>query len=531
MMKPATLTAAQPLELRSGADAAAFLGRLPMADPVRTHEALTRFFTTLARHPLPPLEQAPVLAQAEKALAFVQDEATRRYLSRPLPYAGQELALFQRTVQLWQDAADAWLAAEPPAGSDADTAAVLERALFCRGMALAEHLEARFQIPDGLWQSFHAIYAESERRQVADLVFQDPKGRSLSCARSYAAVLLFDLSKPYSLRSRDIPVVWRWSRALAQLVQIASIDAGEPAPFVIDLESDRPVAKPLPSAILGPQVRRLVTADLASHMRKLRRRLAEAVSPADLQLGDEVSPGDAQRLLAHLKYPWSQEAIARAFDLRQPIGTAEVVLGYEAIHYRLTGREMHRPKAAAAAYQYSRQDAERLAVFGTARDDASSVREEASQRYSGETWTLLEQSAHAFRLYRPEGGARVAVGQLAAISGEDGQLVLTRLSSLMQTGSGGVVAKAKRLPGLALGVAVTALGANLPLQASVGGFIIQPVGADPGALPDLVLPRGWYLKNRPVELEQGQSRRYRLDKVVFSGHDFDLVSCGSNEAA
>ena len=417
MMKPATLTAAQPLELRSGADAAAFLGRLPMADPVRTHEALTRFFTTLARHPLPPLEQAPVLAQAEKALAFVQDEATRRYLSRPLPYAGQELALFQRTVQLWQDAADAWLAAEPPAGSDADTAAVLERALFCRGMALAEHLEARFQIPDGLWQSFHAIYAESERRQVADLVFQDPKGRSLSCARSYAAVLLFDLSKPYSLRSRDIPVVWRWSRALAQLVQIASIDAGEPVPFVIDLESDRPVAKPLPSAILGPQVRRLVTADLASHMRKLRRRLAEAVSPADLQLGDEVSPGDAQRLLAHLKYPWSQEAIARAFDLRQPIGTAEVVLGYEAIHYRLTGREMHRPKAAAAAYQYSRQDAERLAVFGTARDDASSVREEASQRYSGETWTLLEQSAHAFRLYRPEGGARVAVGQLAAIAG------------------------------------------------------------------------------------------------------------------
>jgi hypothetical protein len=78
---------------------------------------------------------------------------------------------------------------------------------------------------------------------------------------------------------------------------------------------------------------------------------------------------------------------------------------------------------------------------------------------------------------------------------------------------------------------VTALGANLPIQSSVGGFIIQPIGTDPDALPDLVLPRGWYLKSRPVELELGQSRRYRLDKVLFSGHDFDLVSCGSNEAA
>jgi hypothetical protein len=343
------------------------------------------------------MEQAPVLAQAEKALAFVQEEASRRYLSRPLPYEGQELALFRRTVQLWQDAADAWLAAEPPEGNDADTAAILERAQYCRGMALVEHLEARFQVPEGLWRAFHDIYAEAEKRQVADLLFRDPHGRSLSCMRSYVAVLLFDLAKTYSLRSRDIPVVWRWARSLAQLVQVRPVGEGENPPFILDLANDRAMAKALPSALLGPGVRRLETEELANHLRKLRRRLSQDIVPSELQLGDDVSPGDAVRLLSHLKYPWSQEAIARPFDLRQPVGTAEVVLGYDAIHYRLTGRETSRPKTTYAAHQYSRQDAERLAVLGTSKDSANSTREAAASRYVGESWALLEQSAPSFQ--------------------------------------------------------------------------------------------------------------------------------------
>lgn len=526
------------LEFRSGADAVAFLGRLPMADPVQTHESLTRFFHALARRPLPPMEQAPVLAQAEKPLAFVQEEAARRYLGRPLPYGEQELPLFRRTVQLWQDAADAWLAAEPPTGGDADTAAILERALFCRGMAVVEHLLARFQIPPGLWRSFHEIFEESERRQVADFVFQDPAGRNLSCTRAYGAVLLFDMAKPYSLRSRDLPLVWRWARSLGQLLKVLPVEAGGAVPFVVDLAGDKPLIKALPGAIHPTSVRRLETEALANHLRKLRRRLAEGLSPGELQLGSDVAAADAARLLAHLKYPWTQEAIARPFDLGQPIGPLAVVLGYEAIHYRITGREVNRPQAAREAYQFSRQDADRLAVFGTARDGAASLRDAAASRYAGESWSLLEHNAGALRLHRAGSGGRVAVGQLTAVAADPAKpesLALARISSLMQTGDGGVMMKVKRLSGVAIGVAIQALGANLPAQPLVGGFLIQALGEDGTAAPELVMPRGWYQKQRLISLDfhdpEVPVRRYRLEKVIFGGHDYDLVACVADDGS
>lgn len=515
-----------PLTFRSAEEAVAFLARLPLTDPVRTHQDLLQFLAALVRQPLAPADQAVVLTQAEKPLAFLQEEAARRYLIKALPYSGQDLELFQHTVSLWQHAGDAWRAAEPPDGSGVDVAAILERALFCHGMALVEHLMARFQIPPGLWRTLHETYLEAERRGVADFPFQDHKGRNLSCSRSYVAVLLFDLARPYSLTSRDLPVVWRWARLLAKLARIVPLAEDETPPFILDLGGDGTLGKPLPGALPPQTVRRLDSTDLASHLRKLRRRLGEGRSPSELQLGEDVGAGDSQRLLSHLKYPWSQEAIGRPVDLRLPIGSARVVLGYDAIHYQLTGREMAKPKGGIAAHQYSRQDADRLAIFGASKDNAVSVREQAAVKYSGETWALLEESAHACRLYRAGGGAKVAPGQLVALGqGQEGTFFLAQISSLMQTREGGIVAKTRRLPGTARGVALQALGTNLPGQTLVGGFLIEALGNEAEAKPLLVMPRGWYQRLRPVELDLEPPLRCRLEKVVFSGHDFDLAEC------
>ena len=216
--------------------------------------------------------------------------------------------------------------------------------------------------------------------------------------------------------------------------------------------------------------------------------------------------------------------------MRLPIGSARVVLGYDAIHYQLTGREMTKPKGPAAAHQYSRQDAERLAIFGASRENAASLRDQTAVKYSGETWALLEESANSYRIYRASGGAKVAPGQLVALglgSGpeKDAPFFLTQISSLMQTPEGGVVAKVRRLLGTARGVAIQALGTHLPVQALVGGFLIEAAGSDPDSKPQLVMPRGWYQRLRPVELDLEPALRCRLEKVLLSGHDFDLVEC------
>ncbi|HJW03808.1 MAG TPA: hypothetical protein VJ548_11035 [Azospira sp.] len=521
-------TPATPLQFRSADEASAFLSRLSLTDPAPTHRLLLQFFDALVRQPLPPTDQAVVLTQAEKPLAFLQEEAARHYLIKSLPYSGDDLARFQRTVTLWQQAGKAWRAAELPEGSGVDVAAILERALYCHGMALVEHLMARYQVPPGLWRTLHETYQEAERRGVADFPFQDHKGRNLSCSRSYVAVILFELSRPYSLSARELPLVWRWAKLMAKLARVVPLAENETPAFILDLGSDASIGKPLPGARDAADVRRLDTTDLASHVRKLRRRLDEGYSPKDLLLGEDVSSGDALRLVAHLRYPWSQEAIARPVDLRLPIGSARVVLGYNAIHYQLTGREMAKPKGPAAAHQYSRQDAERLAIFGASRENAASVRDQTAVKYSGETWALLEESASAYRIYRAGDGAKVAPGQLVALSlghEPNAPFFLTQISSLMQTPEGGVVAKVRRLLGTARGVAIQALGTHLPAQALVGGFLIEAAGSDADAKPQLVMPRGWYQRLRPVELDLEPPLRCRLEKVLLSGHDFDLVEC------
>ena len=107
-------TPATPLQFRSADEASAFLSRLSLTDPAPTHRLLLQFFDALVRQPLPPTDQAVVLTQAEKPLLFLQEEAARHYLIKSLPYSGDDLARFQRTVSLWQQAGKAWRAAELP---------------------------------------------------------------------------------------------------------------------------------------------------------------------------------------------------------------------------------------------------------------------------------------------------------------------------------------------------------------------------------------------------------------------------------
>ena len=71
-------------DLPSGA---AFLARLPLADPSLLHDGLVRFQHSLLTAPPAPLAALQLLEQARTPLAFAQEELARRYLNRPLPLA------------------------------------------------------------------------------------------------------------------------------------------------------------------------------------------------------------------------------------------------------------------------------------------------------------------------------------------------------------------------------------------------------------------------------------------------------------
>lgn len=509
-----------------GAAARAALSGLPVTDPIRTHEALGRFYAQLTLSPLPVDERIALLEDSETELLFVQDDATRRLRHKPVPYTGGELSLFLRIVALWQAVGEAWSHCLPErsgGGLAPDTQLhVLERIVHFRGMVPLEYLKARCQVPADAWRLLNRAYAEGERRGWAETVYLDAQGRKRSCARSYLPVLLFDLAKPYGLTSRDMAWVLRWARLMAKLAHIVPVPV-PPPPFLLDLDSDCPVRTVLPGAQLGSQVRALEVADLAKHLHKVRHGLAKGLSPETLLLGDDCSPADATRLMTHLKCPWSLSAIARPFSLKTPAGTAEVLLGFEAIHVRLTGREL----LPASRYEnFSRKDADRVFIFGEDPGAGqTNLQDQLSQRFPGETWSLLEATAQAFRLYRAGGEGKVALGQLLAVRQPGlSSWWLCRVSSLMQTEDGGVVIKARRFLGDVTGITASATGGVAAAHPVVLAFALRPPhSASP--VPELVLPRGWFQLQRPVELAPQPNLRCHLERVLLDGYDFDLVAC------
>ncbi|HZX31850.1 MAG TPA: hypothetical protein VFF03_10905, partial [Rhodocyclaceae bacterium] len=441
---------------QSGAN---YISRLPLANPAAAQEQIDQFLDSLLTVPPERNELLSVLEALRGPLAFVEEEMAKRFHNKALPLADFEEGIFRQVLAIWRKLGKAYaLCLEPGSGpvEDADAArrlaTVLHRQLQCAGMVILEHYRARRELPPGLWLEFHGHFLTAEERGVALEPVPNGAEGAVTCSDMYVTLVLIDLGGPYSQSVRDINLTRRWAAQWAPLLvveRLASVE--EPPPYVLKLEKDAGLHPVGEDQAADTDLRRLDSTRLTRRINEVLGELRQKTPPSQLGLGEE-SAGRCIGLLEQLLRPWSQSAVARKFRRFAASGTARVAVGFEAMHFFVSGRPFEQPEASSA---YAREEFNTLfSARGMASPNQRPVIR-AQEEYAADQWEVINHSATGFRLARSAVGQKMAHGQLLAVCPHDGdKFLLAQSTWLMQEQAGGLVAGVAVLPGLPTAIAI-----------------------------------------------------------------------------
>lgn len=524
------LRPALPIDTRDAHACTALIAGLPLTNAGASHRALAMLLAELSRRAPAAAAYLEVLETLRAPLAFLQGEIAKRYAARPLPPTPEEREAFGRVLALWQAMARAYAQVAQQGGDDArvqeSLALICQRCVHYAGKVILECYRARREPAPGAWIDLHGYFATAEEWGIDKTAVSEPLNevhKRQSPAEAYAAILLVDLAGPYSRGAHEFAWICRWARRFAPLTSINPLgETIETRAFGIDLMADAS-ARPLDQLPQGGSVRHFDTRKLAPKLQKLLASLKKGTNPAVLGLGEDCPPATAHRLLLRLYKPWCLNATPRRFQRRHASGLAQCCLGFEAIHFHLTGAEFNQPDHVRL---YSRGDMERIWTFRDQLDPTQSSLRAAQVQlgYPLERWEVANQSVSGFRLQRGEAGARIAHGQLFCLKPPDGEhFLLAQVSWNLMLGDDLLVG-IHVLPGVPQGIAVRPTGANVsPSERYERAFLLPavPVLDEPASL---VLPRGWFQAGRVVEAFTDRPARLRLDRPLDHGPDFERIA-------
>ncbi len=510
-----------------------YLAALPLTNTREAHRNLSDLLATMAHRPPPPAAYLGVLEAARLPLSFVQDQLAQRYADKPLPPTESEEQAFHLVLALWQMMARGYAHVAQLGGADVQVqqhlALICQRCVHYAGRVILEYFRARRETSPGVWIDLHGYYDTAEEWELATVAVPEPlseTAKSQSSSEAYAAILLVDLANPYSHGTHEFVWIARWAERFAPLTSLVRLtketaDATARA-FGIDLMQDNGV-RPLEMLTLRESVRHFDTSRLMPEMRRILTELKKYVAPTTLGLGEDCSTLAAGRLLMQLYRPWCLNAKPRRFQRRPTSGVAQVYVGFEAIHYCLSGEEFEQPEQ---LQPYTRSDMERISTLRPHHDSSSAKLHAAKISYPLENWEVADQSISGFRLQRGAAGGRIEHGQLFCLKPPDGEhFLLARVSwYLMLDATGWLLMGIHILPGVPLGVSVRLPGTAVsPTQHYARAFLLPALSAlnEPDTL---VLPPGWFQPARIIELYTDRLSRVRLTDLLSHGPDFERVS-------
>ncbi len=506
------------------------LAELPVTNVSQVEATLTRLLDGMYSTPPPPLSYLEVLERARPAMAFTQEETAQRYAHKPLPPGDREEETLLRVVALWQAMVRAYTQVgelgrtEPTVGGQ--MALICQRCVHYCGRAVFEYFRARREVPNGLWRALHRHYARAEESNIAEVAVietLDEHNEEQSCAEAYAAVLLVEIANPYAHAPREVSWLFNWGSRFGHFTEIARVDeATDLQAYVVDLSLDQG-AKPLEVATRGPSLRRLVTTRLAAEVQRVLSQLKRRIAPAQLGLGSDCLQPNCRMLLAALHRPWCLNASPRRFPRHGSSGTAFACYGFDAIHYFTSGREFVQPEHVRS---YSRSDWEVITTWRYQVDPSEQLHVRAAQiGYTVEPWEVGDQSVAGFRMHRRGSGHPLSHGQLIGLRPPDGELLLLcQVSWLMYESTGDLQAGVHVLPGVPQAVGVRPTGLNVAAAEKYSRGFLLPAMPALKEVASIVLPRGWFVRQRVLELFAEQRIDVRLTDLLAQGPDFDRAS-------
>ena len=507
------------------------ISRVPLADQQLAFNDLIRFFGGLQTSPLDAKNAFQLLELARPPVTYIAKELAKSYLNKPVPFGDVEENSFRQAILLLQKMTKAYarcgekISPNMAQMNAALFAAILHRCIHFTGTIILEHQHARREIPWGLWIELHGYYGTAEELELSTLMVPNvPDSQTqpgtTHCTATYIAFILCDMTGGYGLSLHEQNMARHWATEWSSLVSLHAISLGEALPrFIIDLTHDTAL-RPAAESLNTSQLRRLDTSRLAAQIDGVRQQLKERVSPAELGLGDGYTPLQCSRLLEHLARQWSQARAIRKYRRHPSSGTTRVCMGFEEMHFFISGSEFQQPESMRA---YSRQDYDRLFAFRFQENPGQAMhiaQEKFSSLYKVDTWEMVNQSATGFRLLRSVSGRKMVHGQLLALCPHDSQrFLLAQAVWLMQEHKGGLIAGLQALPGLP--TAISARTTEQKGELYQRAFLISAPAAT-RTEPSLVLPTGWYRPGRVIEIhDEERAQPIRLMGLLDSGPGFE----------
>jgi len=522
---PAIDPAAQP-EFADGASAKTWLEHVPLANVSAAQHQLLIQVEEFNRYAAGPEDRCAALEALREAVNFVQIEQAKRFTNRALPMQASEVALFEDTIELWEQMRLGYLRCleADVAGLRAKRALLAQRALAYSGLRMFHHYRAFRQVPARDWRNLHRAYAHAERLGVADQAVKDYLNRDVhdtSPRIAYMRAMLMGLCNPHELTPRQLTFVAYLLERWADKVEVSAkpVEEGEVPALVVDLAGERCAER---GAAEGAELRYLDARRLAKSLRNRVALLRKGESPARLALGEDCVQPSCEQLLVFLYRQWCQARAARGAERKHASDRVQACTSLAAVHYYVSGRVF---RVATTFKELTVRQRDEIATFGrvsTRDEDDYSV----AQGFLLEQWQLEDESAQGLRMLRRAGnpGRRMAQGQLIGVqpAGAKG-FRLGQVRWLLTTDAGDLDCGVKLLPGLPLAAAVRGTGVNAADEKYVQAVALAAVPALK-APPTLVLAPGWFRPKRVVEAAIQKPIRVRLLEVIERGTDFERVA-------
>jgi len=518
--------AARP-EFTDGASCKSWLENVPLANVATAQHQLLMQFEEFNRTAAAAKDRFAALEAAREAVHFVQIEQAKRFTNRALPMLGTEAAVFEDTIELWEQMRLGYLRCLEAHESSlrAQRALICQRALAYSGLRMFHHYRAYRQVPGRDWRALHQVYARAEALGIADAPVKDYLNRDVhdtSPRIAYLRAVLMGMCNPNELGSRQLTFVAylleRWAHKVA-ISQKPIEQEGELPPLTVDLAGERCAER---EAAEGAHIRHLDERRLAKSLRNRVGLLRKGESPARLALGEDCVQPSCEQLLVFLYRQWCQARVPRNPERVRAMDVAQACTDIAAIHYYISGRVF---RVARDFKELTALQRDEIATFGrisTREEEDFSV----AQGFLLEHWQLEDESAQGLKMVRRAGnpGKRMAPGQLVGVRPADGKrFQLGQVRWLMAGNAGELHCGVRLLPGAPIAAAVRAIGVNVAGERYVQAFALAAVPAL-NAPPTLVTAAGWFRPKRVIEAAIHRTLRVRLLEVVERGTDFERLS-------
>jgi cyclic-di-GMP-binding protein len=514
-------------EFSDGASCKAWLENVPLANVSTSQYQLLIQAEEFNRYAAAPKDRFEALEAAREAVGFVQIEQAKRFTNRALPMLESEAAVFEDTIELWEQMRLGYLRCLEADDSSlrAQRALICQRALAYSGLRMFHHYRAYRQVPGRDWRALHQAYARAEALGIADEPVKDYLNRDVhdtSPRIAYMRALLLGMCNPNELGPRQLTFVAYLLERWADKVEISAkppAREGELLPLAVDLAGDRCAERGVAD---GKAVRILDEHRLAKSLRNRVALLRKGESPAKLALGEDCVQPSCEALLVFLYRQWCQARPPRGAERVRVMDVAQCCTDIAAIHYYISGRVF---RGASEFKELTTRQRDEIATFGrvSTRDEEDFS---VAQGFLLEHWHLEDESAQGLKMVRRAGnpGKRMAHGQLVGVRPADGKnFQLGQVRWLMSTNAGDLYCGVKLLPGVPIAAAVRAIGVNVAEERYVQAFALAAVPALQ-APPTLVTAAGWFKPKRVLEVAIHKPLRVRLLEVVERGTDFERLS-------